>query len=65
MSFLEICPHFPRTEFEELLKSGGRRRFTGASIESRTDGSLEYIMDVGAIVDGFHNVRWLLVQLTS
>lgn len=61
-SFLEVCPHFPRTEFDELIQAGGRRRFTSV-IESRTDGSLQYTLDVGAIVDGFHNVRWLMIQL--
>ena len=62
-SFLEICPHFPRTEFDEMLQTGGRRSFPGTVIESRAKGAVKFTLDVGAVRDGFHNVRWLLVQL--
>lgn len=62
-SFLEICPHFPRTEFDEMLQAGGRRRFPSTVIESRAKEPLTFSLDVGAVLDGFHNVRWLLVQL--
>jgi CheY-like chemotaxis protein len=62
-SFIEICPHFPRTEFDDMVIAGGRRRFPQFLLQSRKD-TQSYAADVGAVVDSFHNVRWLMIQFT-
>jgi CheY-like chemotaxis protein len=63
MSFMELCPHFPRTEFDDLLVSGGRRRFPEFTVESRTGEATVVPAEVSTIVDSFHNVRWLVIRL--